>query len=292
MDYLVCENCEGRYEIKSGESADDFISCQCGGNLKFVQSSDKPSITPKTKEQGSSNVKSYVSQFNANPVSNNPVNTNQVGSKPVKSNMVSNDPVNRNPSNFVSNEIVTDENNQNENYYKNSNYKHRTKNKIGRLNSKINLLGVFIGLLFSLIVLIILSLLSGILMAYGQLNTMGFIYLVLLSMMFIGGFFTSLLSCRTYSEGLTNGGFLGIITLVSFGFIIGSIWFSTMALMGSLANAFSGASSYNPTTSFTPTNTSFNDMLPLIEVLILPFLIILVAMAGGWFGVFIKKLLE
>ena len=34
MTYLVCEKCGGYYELKSGESADDFDKCNCGGKLK------------------------------------------------------------------------------------------------------------------------------------------------------------------------------------------------------------------------------------------------------------------
>ncbi len=190
------------------------------------------------------------------------------------------------------------------------NLKNKDKNLITKLNSKINILGVFFGLIFSLIVLLVLSLLSGMLVASGKLDIIGFAYLVLLSMMFIGGFATSIISCRTYSEGLTNGGFLGLIALVNFGFIVGTLWFSAMAVVSSLAKAFgsfggsssssslSSGSSYNPSTVYSPStssqtsNTSFNDMLPLIEIILLPFLVILLAMAGGWFGVFIKKLLR
>lgn len=33
-DYLVCEDCGGYYKLQSGESADDFSECECGGKLK------------------------------------------------------------------------------------------------------------------------------------------------------------------------------------------------------------------------------------------------------------------
>ena len=36
MGYLVCESCNGYYELKKGESPDDFDSCQCGGILEYV----------------------------------------------------------------------------------------------------------------------------------------------------------------------------------------------------------------------------------------------------------------
>ncbi|MGZ7046727.1 MAG: hypothetical protein ACXVHP_00400 [Methanobacterium sp.] len=37
MDYLMCEKCGGHYKLKEGESPDDFVSCECGGKLKYMQ---------------------------------------------------------------------------------------------------------------------------------------------------------------------------------------------------------------------------------------------------------------
>lgn len=38
MGYLICQDCGGHYKLKKGESIDDFDSCTCGGELKFVES--------------------------------------------------------------------------------------------------------------------------------------------------------------------------------------------------------------------------------------------------------------
>lgn len=45
MGYLECEECKGRYELKKGESPDDFESCECGGKLKHIT----PNIAPIKK---------------------------------------------------------------------------------------------------------------------------------------------------------------------------------------------------------------------------------------------------
>lgn len=37
MSYLICEKCGGYYKLKEGESPEDFESCECGGNLKYIQ---------------------------------------------------------------------------------------------------------------------------------------------------------------------------------------------------------------------------------------------------------------
>ena len=38
MGYLVCQNCGGYYKLKEGESAEDFVACQCYGQLVYVES--------------------------------------------------------------------------------------------------------------------------------------------------------------------------------------------------------------------------------------------------------------
>lgn len=39
MGYLICDTCHGYYELKTGESPEDFSSkCECGGNLEFKSS--------------------------------------------------------------------------------------------------------------------------------------------------------------------------------------------------------------------------------------------------------------
>jgi len=38
MGYLVCQNCGGYYKLKDGESAEDFVACQCYGQLVYVES--------------------------------------------------------------------------------------------------------------------------------------------------------------------------------------------------------------------------------------------------------------
>ena len=41
MGYLVCERCGGCYELKPGESPEDFEKCECGGTLHFVEKLDQ-----------------------------------------------------------------------------------------------------------------------------------------------------------------------------------------------------------------------------------------------------------
>lgn len=36
--YLYCKNCKGYYHLQDGESKEDFVSCECGGELEFYES--------------------------------------------------------------------------------------------------------------------------------------------------------------------------------------------------------------------------------------------------------------
>jgi hypothetical protein len=41
--YLICDKCGSYYEIKEGESADDYnTNCECGGTLKFIHNIEQP----------------------------------------------------------------------------------------------------------------------------------------------------------------------------------------------------------------------------------------------------------
>ncbi|MBZ2165910.1 zinc ribbon domain-containing protein [Methanobacterium spitsbergense] len=37
MGYLICNKCGGYYELKKGESIDDFDICECGGKFTFIE---------------------------------------------------------------------------------------------------------------------------------------------------------------------------------------------------------------------------------------------------------------
>ncbi|MGB7969004.1 MAG: hypothetical protein WCF28_05460 [Methanobacterium sp.] len=38
--YLICDECNGYYELQKGESLEDFESCECGGSLIFKKKLD------------------------------------------------------------------------------------------------------------------------------------------------------------------------------------------------------------------------------------------------------------
>jgi hypothetical protein len=50
MGYLICDKCGGYYELQSGESAEDFETCSCGGRLNFVDTIEGLDETTKKSE--------------------------------------------------------------------------------------------------------------------------------------------------------------------------------------------------------------------------------------------------
>ena len=45
MGYLICEECGMQYKLKEGETAEDFIDCECGGELKEVENLENINAT-------------------------------------------------------------------------------------------------------------------------------------------------------------------------------------------------------------------------------------------------------
>ncbi len=183
-------------------------------------------------------------------------------------------------------------NKDNAEFCKNCGYSLKSSDKgfIAKLNEKLNILAVFIGLVISLLLLVLSPFFYG-LVTSGTLSIIGFIYLILLSMMFIGGFIASVIGCRTYSEGMVNGGFLGLVSIVNLGFVVGILSIIAVTIMSAISSALSSFGGSSSSTTSNPVSSA-TSALPMVELMLLPFLMLLLAVAGGWFGVFIKKLLE
>ncbi len=47
MGYLICNKCDGYYELQEGENPEDFGRCQCGGDLQYVDELKNPRFTDK-----------------------------------------------------------------------------------------------------------------------------------------------------------------------------------------------------------------------------------------------------
>lgn len=65
MGYLVCDKCEGHYELQPGERIGDFDKCQCGGELRWVAKIDD--FTKKESIKAETQLKDNLSLENSVP---------------------------------------------------------------------------------------------------------------------------------------------------------------------------------------------------------------------------------
>ena len=168
------------------------------------------------------------------------------------------------------------------------------KNKIERINEKINILAVTIGIAVAILFLFISSALFGTLLAQGKINIILYYGMVFATMLFFGGLTTGLLVCKNYSDAIINGGFLTLIALINIGFIVGIFWLSAVGIVSSIASAFHTPSTTgipNPSlTNTTPsTSVSPESIYISIEIISMIILVLLIGIFGSMVGVFIKN---
>lgn len=166
-------------------------------------------------------------------------------------------------------------------------------NFITKWNQKVNIIGIYIGLAVSLIVPVFCFFLFGSDLLKGKIQIMSVLYNTFPPMILFGGFITSLLCSKRYSEGIFNGVSLSLIFVFNLAIIIGVILLIVMAIVGAvvapLMEAFSsvaGPISQNTTSSSTAA-LDFGSYLGNIFLLIV--LIFLCGGLGGWLGVWVKK---
>ena len=165
------------------------------------------------------------------------------------------------------------------------------KNIISRMNGQINLLAVFIGLIFSIIILFIGALSFGGVISSG-FNISIYVGIVILAMAFFGSVVTGMLGGKNIDEGYANGVFLSLFILVFVGFVLGIVLFVFMGVAASLASALGSFSSVASTQTTNSSTGFLYNWINLIETIGLIILVFLLGGLGGAFGVFIKNSLK
>lgn len=157
---------------------------------------------------------------------------------------------------------------------------------IDKINNKINIFSVLIGLAVATIVLFIGAGSFGAAI-FNKWDVSLYMFLVLFSMSFFGGIVTGITGSRNINEGLINGGILSLTTFIFFGIIIGIFLFVLMGITSSIASAFSSVGS--PTASTVPTtSTSPNDMLFIVKGVVILITSFFAGLGGGALGAWIK----
>jgi uncharacterized membrane protein len=157
------------------------------------------------------------------------------------------------------------------------------------LNGQINLLSVFIGLIFSIIILFIGALLFGRIITSGSNYIPIYIGIILAAMAFFGSIVASILGSKNSSEGYTNGFFLSLVIIVFGAFILGILLFVAVGILASLANALGSFSSLAPAQT-TDSTGSIYDWLNLFGGIGMIILVFLFGGMGGGLGYYIKNL--
>ncbi len=174
------------------------------------------------------------------------------------------------------------------------NYYLNTLNElITKINKKINFTSIYIGLFISLIIPVIGFFLFGKSILLGQMPIINAAYYILLPMMLFGGFIASLISSRKYSDGLINGGFLGLIFIFNLTLIIGILGFILMGVVGSilgpLINSFPQYAGSTTSTSSTLDSNSYSSLGNIFSIILLAILCIAFGSSGGWAGIWVKS---
>lgn len=179
-----------------------------------------------------------------------------------------------------------------------------TKNKIQRMNDKINILAITIGFTVSALFLVIGSVIYGVLLSGQYIDITSYIALVVMTMLFFGGMVIGIISCNDYSDAKISGGFFTLIYLNIIGLIAGFSFSSTVAIASMMSQIipFSSSDYTTPSTTdyaqtltnTTSGNSSFdaNALFYLLKIIILIILILISGVVGCCFGVFLKKAIK
>jgi hypothetical protein len=166
---------------------------------------------------------------------------------------------------------------------------------IVKINQKINIAAIYIGLIISLIVPVIGLILFGPDLLSGELQISNAIYYIFPTMILFGGFITSLICCEKYSDGLINGGFLGLIFVFNLALIIGIIILILMTVISAIAPLINSLNSIASIFSQNPSSLgaiSFDFGSYLIGTFSLTIVILILGAVGGVIGVWVKNIIK
>jgi hypothetical protein len=173
------------------------------------------------------------------------------------------------------------------------------KNLIQRMNDKINILSIYIGLFVSIIFLFIGSIIYGALVAGGYIDLITYFGLVSITMVFFGGLVIGIIGCDYSDEAKINGGFFVLLILSTLGLVGGAAWSFTVGMSSVISSIFQSSTSSSSllssdySTSSLATQTSVpTDYSFIFEGIVFLLLFIISGMAGCYLGYLIKKAIK
>jgi hypothetical protein len=175
------------------------------------------------------------------------------------------------------------------------------KSYISQINSRINLLAVFLGLIISIIILFIGVASFGGVASNGTNNIIIYILTLLVAMVFFGSATTGILGSKNYYDGFLNGGFLSLVLLIFSCLAIGIVLLVFVGIEAYINNAINSLVSTSVIGSFVSTpsiNLTGNilgnnniTVLNMIELIIGFVIIVIIGGVGGGIGAYLKNLI-
>lgn len=172
---------------------------------------------------------------------------------------------------------------------------------VTQLNSQINLLAVFLGLIVSIIILFIGLASFGGVVSSGTNNTIIYIMTMIVSMIFFGSSFTGILGPKSFYEGFINGGFLSLILIIFSTLTVGILLFAIVGIETSINHALNslvstlilGSFVSTPSINLTGNILGIGNFAPLniIEIVIGLVFIVIIGGIGGGLGAYLRNLI-
>lgn len=242
MHYVICEKCSGYYELKEGESPEDFDRCQCGGNLIYTEN-----LKESSKEDMDENIGENIKKDDTDISEEESDNEEDEWSDELK--LICPNCLQKESDGIYCSKcggkLLTIGEDKIENAVKTERY-NKLKNDLKEISptqeapepiedpkslfKRINLFGVLAGAGFLLITTFLLWFIVGMIYDNSYNYSFGFLFTVFIIVEFFLIVISGVLTCyfidsRKYFDGLLNGFLVGAINAV----IIGFYWSTTGA---------------------------------------------------------------
>lgn len=151
-----------------------------------------------------------------------------------------------------------------------------------RLNKKIHLLSVIIGLIVAVIVLFVGTSLLGQVIINKVMDVTLYLVLVIVCMLFFGGIVTGITGSKNINQGMINGAVLSLFAFIILGFIIGGYLLVMVGLSSAISSAFGSGSTAS-------TSISGDTILNLIKNFLIIVVCFFAGIGGGALGAWIME---
>jgi len=166
------------------------------------------------------------------------------------------------------------------------------KNIIQRLNDRINILSIILGLLISAIFLVLCSLFYSLFLYNQIIDFIIYMGLTIITAIFFGGLAIGILGCSDYYDAKSNSITFVLIIINIFAIIFGFGFSTAIGLATVLSGVFGGSNS-EPTSSSMELESTSSDLSYsvtfILEILMIGILAIVAGIGGCYLGVFLKK---